>query len=69
MMSRPRIGTPCQLWYALARRSIAPFHGLTGVVVAVARGKGPRNHAVKVNGQVLIVPAGQLRQIGAPSHD
>lgn len=62
MISRPHVGQPVQLWYAAARRAVAPLHGRIGRVVAAAGvGRGPRNHLVNVDGSPVVVPAGNLR--------
>lgn len=63
MYTRPVIGQAVQVWYAAARRPFAPHHGATGRVVAVARGPGPKNCGVVVNGQLVVVPGGQLRKL------
>ena len=62
MISNPTPGQRVTLWYAEAKRRIAPLHGKPGVVFARAAGPGPRNHAVEVEGRLVIVPAGQLRK-------
>jgi hypothetical protein len=62
MYTRPAVGQSVQLWYAAAKRPFAPHHGATGRVAVAARGPGPRNCGVVVNGQLVVVPGGQLRK-------
>ncbi len=61
MLSNPRPGRRVRLAYRLSLRSLFP-HGATGVVlVAKGKGRGPRNHLVRLDdGRELIVPAGHL---------
>lgn len=62
MVSNPKPGDRVQLWYAAARRPIAPHHGHLATVVTAAKGRGPRNHLVRTDaGELVIVPAGNLR--------
>jgi len=37
-----------------------PYHGKIGVVRVVSRGPGPRNVGVEIDGQVIVVPRGNL---------
>ena len=41
--------------------SMMPHHGKVGVVVLVGRGRGPRNVAVRLDNEVVVVPRGNLR--------
>lgn len=61
MMSRPRIGQTVQCWYAKKTRTHRPLHGRIGTVEIVASGPGPRNHGVRVDGLMHVIPAGNLR--------
>lgn len=60
MITRPGPGTRVTLAYRPALRPICP-HGAADVVLVAGRGKGPKNHLVKLDdGRVLVVPAGHL---------
>ncbi len=61
MIRSPRIGQHVQVWYRASKRGVATYHGRVGTVVVVGRGPGPRNHGVLVGGDLVIVPAGNLR--------
>jgi hypothetical protein len=37
-----------------------PLHGRTGVVRIVTRGRGPRNVGVEIDGQIVVIPRGNL---------
>ena len=39
-----------------------PLHGRFGIVRIVARGGGPRNHGVEIDGEIVAVPCGNLRK-------
>ena len=60
MLSNPRENQIVQAWYAVPKRPIARFHGLTGVIVTPGHGT-PRNHLVRFGGELAIIPGGQLR--------
>jgi len=59
MLNHPKVGQEVELRYAKSKREVAPYHGMTGVVVRVTKGK-PRNHLIRVCGRLVVVPAGQL---------
>lgn len=61
MIVHPKIGQAVQVWY---RREVAPgmpYHSRMGRVVTKGRGPGPRNHAVEIEGCVVMVPCGNVR--------
>ena len=62
MISNPHTGQAVQIWYGQRTRSMMPLHGRLGVVVIAGRGR-PRNHVVLVDGERVIVPAGNLRPV------
>lgn len=62
MLANPRPGQRVQVWYRRDRAAFMPLHGKLGSVVVVSRGK-PRNHGVKVDGAVYVVPCGNLRKV------
>ncbi|HOI54891.1 MAG TPA: hypothetical protein PLP01_06550, partial [Phycisphaerae bacterium] len=55
-----RVGQGVQVWYGPHTREAMPWHGKAGTVVVSGRGR-PRNHLVRIDGQQVIVPAGNLR--------
>ena len=73
MMLNPRLGQRVQVWYKC--RSM-PLHGKVGTVTVACRGTprkcrvmifgklrgGPRNHGVTIDGQLYVVPCGNLRK-------
>lgn len=61
MLSSPKVGQLVQCWYAKKFAHLWPYHGKVGVVRIVGRGPGPRNHGVEIEGQLVVVPAGNLR--------
>jgi len=61
MLSYPREGQVVQMWY---RDKTMPLHGLTGTIVIVSRGPGPRNHGIAVDGVMYVVNRGHLRKVG-----
>jgi hypothetical protein len=62
MISRPSRGQLVQCWYRAALRGVATHHGRCGVILAPAKGPGPRNHAVLFpDGTMTFVPSGNLR--------
>lgn len=67
MIANPHIGMTVQIWYA-KKRAHWPLHGKIGVVVVASRGPGPRNHGVMVDGELTVVPCGNLRK-GANATD
>lgn len=58
MLTNPRPGQPVLLWY---RNRSMPLHGRVGTVEIVSRGR-PRNHGVRVDGVLYVVPCGNLRK-------
>jgi len=67
MLLSPRIGQLVQIWYGQETRTAMPFHGQVGRVVIRCRRRGkhlrngPRNHAVEIDGRLVVVPCGNLR--------
>lgn len=60
MLSYPRIGQPVRVHYRRELAAFMPLHGQVGVVVARAKGPGPRNHAVVIRGTEYFIPCGNL---------
>jgi len=60
MIVNPRKGMTVQIWY---NKRVAPtmhLHGKIGTVTIVSRGK-PRNHGITIDGQMWVVPCGNIR--------
>ena len=55
MIFHPRPGQRVRIHYARRSASVMPHHGKTGVVRTVAKGPGPRNVAVEIDGAVGVV--------------
>ena len=64
MLSNPMFGDLVQVWYRPKVRDIMPLHGKFGRVNRRGSGR-PRNHEVLIDGEVYVVPAGNLRRAGA----
>ena len=60
MIFHPRVGQHARLHYAKRMAALAPHHGKVGVVRVVAKGPGPRNVGVEIDGRVIVVPRGNL---------
>jgi len=58
MLANPKLGQIVLIWYA---DKSMPYHGKYGRIVIVSKGK-PRNHGVDVDGEIVIVPCGNLRK-------
>jgi len=69
MISSPRKGQTVQIWYRTtpfpnglpAPSTWMPWHGKIGTVEIVCKGR-PRNHGVLIDGTLVGVPAGNLRE-------
>ena len=64
MIFHPRAGQHVRLHYAKRSASAMFHHGAVGVVRIVARGPGPRNVGVEIEGRIVVVPRGNLVAIG-----
>ena len=67
VFSCPRIGQAVRVHYRVGTSlnhpglpAVWPLHARAGVVRVRSRGKGPRNHAVEINGSLYVVPCGNL---------
>lgn len=64
MIRYPRIGQTARVHYRKALQSYMPHHGKIGVVLARAKGPGPRNHLLRLEcGTVIACPAGNLQPV------
>lgn len=60
MIFHPKPGERVRVHYAKAAADRMPFHGRTGVVRIVAKGPGPRNVGVEIDGRIVVIPRGNL---------
>lgn len=60
MIFQPRVGQNVRIHYAKSYSDAMPLHGKTGVIAVVAKGRGPRNAGVKIEGKIVVVPRGNL---------
>lgn len=63
MLANPKPGTLVRIQYRRALHPIAPLQGKIGVVEVVSKGK-PRNHGVRVDGRLHVIPCGHLVKLG-----
>ena len=62
MLVHPTKGQRVQAWYNKRLASWFPLHGKIGVVEVIAKGKGPLNHGVLIDGKLYAIPCGNLRK-------
>ena len=67
MLANPKPGTLVRLAYRKALHPTAPLQGQVGVVEVISRGK-PRNHGVRIDGRLYVVPCGHLVKLGPLAH-
>ena len=67
MILNPIIGKRYQVWYRKEVAPEMPLHGKIGVAVIASRGK-PRNHGIKIDNIIYVVPCGNLRTIKGGSN-
>lgn len=60
MIFQPRVGQHVRVHYAKTYADAMPYHGNTGVIAVVAKGRGPRNVGVKTDGGIVVIPRGNL---------
>ncbi len=60
MIFYPRVGQHVRVHYASKAAPYMPYHGKTGVVRVVVRGRGPRNVGVEIDGRLIVIPRGNL---------
>ena len=70
MLVRPKIGQRVRIHYNKTAARMMPWHGFEGTVIAVGKGPGPRNHAVRVDFKgggynIVGVPCGNLVKAGS----
>ena len=59
MLANPRLGQCVRIHYAPRYGCYMPLQDRVGTVVVVGQGK-PRNHGVRIDGEVYCVPCGNL---------
>lgn len=62
MLVHPKPGQVVQVWYRKQVAAWMPWHGRLGVVRIVAKGPGPRNHGIEIDGRLIVVPCGNIRK-------
>ena len=60
MIFHPRVNQCVRIHYRKALAAAMPYHGKAGVVRIVAKGPGPRNVGVEIDGLLVVVPRGNL---------
>lgn len=60
MMLNPRIGQRVRVHYRKSWATFMPWHGRTGIVRIACRKGRPRNHGVEIDGQMIVIPCGNL---------
>lgn len=61
MLCYPRPGQIVRIHYGKQwRRDKMPFHDRTGVVRICARRPGPLNHGIEIDGEIIVIPCGNL---------
>ena len=61
MIFRPRIGQNVTVHYGPQWRELGmPLQGQTGTVAIGSKGPGPRNVGILIQGQLFVVPRGNL---------
>lgn len=63
MMTNPRIGQWVRIRYGKKYIVKPRLHDRVGRIVCRARGPGPRNHGVLIDGRVYVVPCGHLQNV------
>lgn len=63
MMANPNKGQLVRVHYAKRYAHIMPYHGKIGRVVVVCKAKKCRNHGVEIDGQMIVIPCGNLYKV------
>ena len=66
MMTCPKPDQAVRVHYRPSLAAIMPHEGKVGVVELVAKGPGPRNHGVRIESELIVVPAGNLYKTESP---
>lgn len=62
MLANPRRGQIVKIWYGKKTRDQMTLHGKLGFVEIISTGK-PKNHGVRVNGTLHVIPCGNINKI------
>jgi ribosomal protein L21E len=62
----PRIGQTVRIHYNAKVAPHMPYHGKTGMVEIVSKGK-PRNHGIRIDGELVVIPCGNLQKHQPPT--
>lgn len=60
MVSNPSIGATVTVKYKKSLKGWFPLEGKTGTITIVCKAKRCRNHGVMIDGQLWVVPCGNL---------
>lgn len=63
MMANPKLGQRVMVWYGKRYCLTMPLHGKIGTVVVVCKARRCRNHGVSIDGQMFVIPCGNLRKV------
>lgn len=63
MIFRPERGDTVEVHYRKSARELMKMHLKVGVIVLAARGPGPHNAAVKIDGETFVIPKGNLMEV------
>ncbi len=64
MIFHPRPGQRVRMHYARRAACLVPYHGRIGTVRVVAKGPGPRNVGVEIDGRLVVASRGNLVAVG-----
>ncbi len=62
MISAPKPGQLVQVHYNKKAAPFMPYHGKIGPVRIVSKARVARNHGVELDGKVIAIPRGNLRE-------
>lgn len=63
MMANPKKGQLVQVHYGKRYAHTMPYHGKIGRVVVVCKARRCRNHGVEIDGEMIVIPCGNLRKV------
>lgn len=67
MIFNPRIGQVVRVHYAAKAAPHMPYHGQIGTVEVVCKGR-PRNHGIRIDGELVVIPCGNLQKVQETDH-
>jgi hypothetical protein len=63
----PKIGQVVRVHYAAKAAPHIPYHGKIGTVEVVCKGR-PRNHGIRIDGELVVIPCGNLQKVQETDH-